>query len=293
MVELTTLRRPNVRIYAKLEGANPGGSIKDRIGMWLVWNASESWELTKEKILIEATSGNTGVGLSLACEEFGYRCRLYVPSTISQNKINKMKSYGADIVKVDGTIDDCIMFVEHLSRYDDKYYWSNQFDNIQCIECHYKTTGPEIHGFMLENATNYRKMKTINILVCAMGTTGTIMGCSRYLLSNPAITWMIIGVMPTTESKIEGLKNLKIQRRPRIYNQNFVDKIYYTTDKIAIREMQSLARNEQICAGISSGAALHVAKLVANKYSKMYPKWEINVCVILPDTGLNYTEAFK
>lgn len=290
-VELRTMRRPNIRIFAKLEGCNPGGSIKDRIGMWLVWGALKIGT-PKNVSIIEATSGNTGVGIAQACKEFGYHCILYVPRKTSLFKINKMKSYDAEIRLVDGTIDDCISFVDNMSRYTDKYYWTNQFDNIQSITCHHETTAPEIHKYMSNNAPNYFAFETMNFLISAMGTTGTIMGCSKYLLSRQT-NWYIYGVMPHKNCKIEGLKNLDIQRKPKIYNKNYIDKIYRVTDKQAIRAMKMLAKNEAICAGISSGAAVHIANKIADNYQRTCPYKTINICVILPDTGLNYMGAFK
>ena len=284
MVELKKYQYKNVHIYAKLEMQNPGGSIKDRVGMWLIDNALVLGKLKDGDTIIEATSGNTGIGVALTAKEYGIKCILYVPSTTAKEKIARMKSYGAEIKLIDGTIDTCIGIVEIISETHKNLVWLNQFDNLASVECHNKTTAPEIHNWMFENV--YDCYNQLNVLVSAMGTTGTIMGCSKFLKQ---YGWKIFGVMPDPKCKIEGLKNLNIQRVPKIYNKEALDCIIGVTDIEAIEMMKDLYSKEGIMAGPSSGAALSAAMFIAKRIQTN--KKPINIVVILPDSGKNYVSS--
>jgi len=287
MVELTKYKHNNVRIFAKLEGISMGGSIKDRIGMWFVHNAHSSGILEKNKILIEATSGNTGIGLSLACIQYGYRCKLLVPKITAKQKVLTMKAYGADVELIDGDIDECIGLVEVMSNKSDKYVWLNQYDNMMSIDCHYNTTAPEIYNWM-DDYYSFCDWNTLsleehhNILVCGMGTTGTIMGLSFYLKPKG---WKIIGVIPQWHSHLEGLKNLEIQRVPQIFNKKMIDKQFAISDNEAKSMCQELARVEGLLVGPSSGAAMCGALMAANE---QHWKKKTNIVVIFPDRGDRY-----
>jgi cysteine synthase B len=284
MVELKKYQYKNVHIYAKLEMQNPGGSIKDRVGMWLIDNALVLGKLKDGDTIIEATSGNTGIGVALTAKEYKIKCILYVPSTTAKEKIARMKSYGAEIKLIDGTIDTCIGIVDIISETHDNLVWLNQFDNLASVECHNKTTAPEIHNWMFENV--YDCYNQLNVLVSAMGTTGTIMGCSKFLKQ---YGWKIFGVMPDPNCKIEGLKNLNIQRVPKIYNKEALDCIIGVTDIEAIEMMKDLYAKEGIMAGPSSGAALSAAMFIAKRIQTN--KKPINIVVILPDSGKNYVSS--
>lgn len=288
MVELKTFNSPNVRIFAKCEMLNFGGSIKTRIGFWLVEKIALDG-LMRNKTIIEATSGNTGIGIAIACAVNNLKCTLFVPKTTAKEKIQTMKAYGAEVIVVEGTIDDCIKICEQLTESDSGYIWTNQFDNPECVECHYQTTAQEIKNWMTAKMTIHNIKNSKNIIVCAMGTTGTIMGLSKLLKTskdsvNP--NWNIIGVMPNPQVRIEGLKNLDIQRRPKIFNKAAVDEIVQVSDVDSLMTMRELARSEGIMGGPSSGAALMVATQIAKRYEKS--KVPVNIVVILPDNGLNY-----
>jgi cysteine synthase len=284
MIELKKYQYKNVHIYAKLEMQNPGGSIKDRIGMWLIDNAILLGKLKDGNTIIEATSGNTGIGIAIAAKEYGFKCILYVPSSTAKEKITKMKSHGAEIKIIDGTIDTCIGVVEIISETHKNLVWLNQFDNIASVDCHYRTTAPEIHNWMFENV--YNCYNQLNVLVSSMGTTGTIMGCSKFLKQ---YGWKIFGVMPDQKCKIEGLKNLNIQRVPLIYNKESVDCIIGVTDVEAIDMIRELKSKEGIVAGPSSGAALSAAIFIAKRIQEN--KRPINIVVIFPDDGKNYLSS--
>jgi cysteine synthase len=251
----------------------------------MIHNSLKSGYLTRDKTIIEATSGNTGVGLAIAAQFYGMKCRLYVPKSTAKEKILSMEAYGAIVEVIDGTIDDCIGLVECMSQKSNTCVWLNQYDNSVSIDCHYLTTSLEIIDWMCEyyEYNGYSGSCQRCVLVAAMGTTGTIMGCSNRL---KPFGWKIIGVMPVPGVKIEGLKNLSIQRVPKIYEREAVDQIVQVSDKDAVQEMKNLAKTEGIMAGPSSGAALFVAIQYAKKHSKS--KTPINVVVILPDNGKNY-----
>lgn len=284
MIELKKYQYKNVHIYAKLEMQNPGGSIKDRIGMWLVNDALRSGKLKFDDTIIEATSGNTGIGLAIAAKEHGIKCILYVPNTTANTKIKRMRSYGAKVKIINGSIDACIELVHFFNMVYSNQVWLNQFDNIASVDCHYKTTAPEIHNWMFENV--YNCYNQLNVLVSAMGTTGTIMGCSKFLKQ---YGWKIFGVMPDPKCKIEGLKNLNIQRVPLIYNKDALDCIIGVTDVEAIEMMRELNSKENIMAGPSSGAALSAAMFIAKRIQDN--NRPINIVVILPDDGKNYLSS--
>jgi len=275
MVELETFNFGNIRFFAKLEGVSIGGSIKDRVGLWLVEKAIKNGYLTKGDTIIEATSGNTGVGLAIAAVKYGFPCKLLVPKSTAKSKIKMMRAFGATVEIIDGTIDDCIGFVEGMSV-KSNYVWLNQYDNQESIECHYNTTAREIE----KDICNYDASQ--NILVCAMGTTGTIMGCSKRLRP---LGWAIYGVMPDPKSKIEGLKNLDIQRRPNIFDRREIEQAICVNSLESSRATRDLALKEGILCGPSGGAALCAAIFIA----KLQPKdQKTNIVVIMADRGDRY-----
>jgi|GEM_PF-1056981 len=300
LVELKNYRNGNIRVFAKLEMMNPNGSIKDRIGEWLVNNAVYDGKVTGNTIIIEASSGNTGIGIAYACLKRKIKCLLIIPDSTSKEKVQIMKSLGAEILLIEGTIDDCIRTANIFSKRDN-YLWLNQFDNSQCIDCHYYETAYEIE-YQLKNIIcetepenykpdsnwKYNPKEYKNILVCAMGTTGTIMGCSKYLKEEKG--WEIIGVQPKPNCKIEGLKNLDIQRIPKIFDKKAVDMIYQVGDKEAVQYMKELCKSEGIFGGPSTGAAFFVALRMALQQLVGY-RFRVNIVFICPDTGRNYMDS--
>jgi cysteine synthase B len=274
---------PNgVRILGKLEGNNPGGSIKDRIAYYMIKKAEEEGVLTKDKIILEPTSGNTGIGLSMVAASKGYRCLLTLPECVSLERRNTLKAYGAEleVTPPNEATDGAIRRAHQIYDSDpDKYFMPNQFENPYNIEAHYMTTGVEI----LEQTKG-----DIDIFVAGMGTTGTLMGVSRRLKEhNPAIE--IVGVEPVEGHTIQGLKNMKEAIVPRIYDPGKIDRIMLVNNEQAYDTARWLTLTQGIFVGMSSGAAVYGAMQAAKELKSG------TVACILPDRGDRYlsTTLFK
>jgi S-sulfo-L-cysteine synthase (O-acetyl-L-serine-dependent) len=271
-----------VRILGKLEGNNPGGSVKDRIAYYMIKKAEEEGVLTKDKIILEPTSGNTGIGLSMVAATKGYRCLLTLPECVSLERRNTLKAYGAEleVTPPNEATDGAIRRAHQIYNSDpDKYFMPNQFENPYNIEAHYMTTGVEI----LEQTKG-----EIDIFVAGMGTTGTLMGVSRRLKEhNPAIE--IVGVEPVEGHTIQGLKNMKEAIVPRIYDPGKIDRIILVNNEQAYDTARWLTLTQGIFVGMSSGAAVYGA-MQASKDLKSG-----TVACILPDRGDRYlsTTLFK
>ena len=266
----------NVKIYAKLEGLNPGGSIKDRTALYLIKDAEEKGILNKDKVILEPTSGNTGIGLALVCAYKGYRCKIVLPESVSIERRQILKAFGVELILspgekgTDGAID---VANDILKRSPDKYIMLDQFNNPANIKAHYETTGREI--------IEQFKGKKIDYFVAGIGTSGTIMGAGQRLKEKyPNIE--IIAVEPTLHHKIQGLKNLKEAHIPGIFNKNNIDKIITVTDDEAYYYTKLLAQVEGIFVGISSGAALAGCIKIAEKINSG------NIVTVFPDNGYKY-----
>ena len=271
-----------VRILGKLEGNNPGGSVKDRIAYYMIKKAEEEGVLTKDKIILEPTSGNTGIGLSMVAASRGYRCLLTLPECVSLERRNTLKAYGAEleVTPPNEATDGAIRRAHQIYNSDpDKYFMPNQFENPYNIEAHYMTTGVEI----LEQTKG-----EIDIFVAGMGTTGTLMGVSRRLKEhNSAIE--VVGVEPVEGHTIQGLMNTNEAIVPRIYDPGKIDRIILVNNEQAYDTARWLALTQGIFVGMSSGAAVYGA-IQASKDLKSG-----TVACILPDRGDRYlsTTLFK
>jgi cysteine synthase B len=276
LVQLTSLNgNADVKIYAKLEGNNPGGSIKDRPAFYMIKMAEESGELTHDKTIIEPTSGNTGIAIAMIGAAKGYKVKLFMPECVSVERQLILQAFGAEVVlppareAVDGAIQRAH---DALKAEPGKYYMPNQFDNPNNILAHYETTGPEIY-----NQTRGK----IDAFVCAMGTTGTLIGTGKYLKEKiPGIK--IIGVEPTVGHTIQGLKNMTESRVPRIYDEKALDEKLTVEDGDAFETTRLLAVREGLFTGMSSGAAISGALKVAARMKKG------TIVAILPDRGDRY-----
>jgi cysteine synthase B len=247
---------PNVKIFAKLEGNNPGGSVKDRPAYNMIKSAIERGDLKPGMKLIEATSGNTGIGMALVANLFGVEIELALPSTSTKERTLTMEAYGAKVVLLD-TIEACRDYAEQKAA-TGEYYLLNQFANPDNFLAHYKTTGPEIWRDTAEKITHF---------VSSMGTTGTIMGVSRYLKEkNPAI--QIVGCQPTEESSIPGIRRWAPEYLPKIYEPSRVDRIMDISQAEATAMTRRLARKEGIFAGMSSGGAAAAAIRLSQELSE-------------------------
>jgi len=277
LIELNTLnnKKPKVRIFGKLEGANPGGSIKDRPALWMIKKTEESGQLTKGKIILEPTSGNTGIALAMIGAAKGYQVRLCMPECVSTERQRILQALGAEVALTpakEGT-DGAIRKAHQLLKAEpDKYYMPNQFVNENNILAHYETTGPEIFSQTKED---------IDVFVAGMGTTGTLMGvCKFFKEKKPEVK--IVGIEPTECHTIQGLKNMKESINPKIYNPDKLDEKLTVEDGEAYEITRLLAANEGIFVGMSSGAAVAGALRMAESMSSG------TIVVILPDRGDRY-----
>ncbi|HRO46026.1 cysteine synthase CysM [Agriterribacter sp.] len=257
LVELQKLStNSNVKILAKLEGDNPGGSIKDRPVFNMIKSGLERGDINKTTKLIEATSGNTGIAMALAANLFELEVELVLPSNSTRERVLTMEAYGAKVTLLE-SIEACRDYAEEKAARGD-YYLLNQFANPDNVSAHYKTTGPEIWNDTKGAVTHF---------VSAMGTTGTIMGCSQYLKEkNPGI--QIIGCQPTEDSSIPGIRRWSKEYLPKIFEPQRVDRIMDVSQAEAVAVTRQLAKVEGIFAGMSSGgaaaAAIRLSKEIAS-----------------------------
>jgi cysteine synthase B len=276
LIELSNINEnPKVRILGKFEGANPGGSVKDRPAYYMVQKAEESGELTKDKIILEPTSGNTGIGLAMIAAAKGYSIKLLMPECVSTERQYILGAFGAEVILTpakegtDGAIKRAHRIIDNEPY---KYYMPNQFDNPSNVLAHYETTGPEILS-----QTNGE----IDIFVAGMGTTGTIMGAGKYLREHkPDIK--IVGVEPVMGHTIQGLKNMREAIVPRIYNPEKLDEKIVINDGEAFDMTRKLVTEEGLFVGMSSGAAMAGAFNIAKNMDSGV------IVVILPDRGDRY-----
>jgi len=276
LVEIRRLAaNKKVKIFAKLEYFNPGGSIKDRPALYMIKGAEERGELTRDKIILEATSGNTGIGLALVAAAKGYRLCLTMSEAASEERKKILKAMGAELIftpanlGTDGAIE---VAYRMLREHPEKYYGPDQFNNEDNIRAHYEGTAEEI----------WRQTEgAVSMVVVALGTSGTAMGLSRRLKEyNPDIR--VIGVEPYLQHKIQGLKNMKESYRPGIFDKSRLDEKINILDEDAFEMARRLAAEEGLLVGMSSGAAMHVALQKAREM-------EAGVIVIVfPDSGERY-----
>ena len=254
MVEIKKLNpNPKVRVFAKLEGNNPGGSVKDRAAYNMIKCALDRGEIKAGTRLIEATSGNTGIALAMISCLFGLEIELVLPSNSTRERTLAMEAFGAKVTLLDG-IERCRDYAEEKGASGD-YFLLNQFANPDNYNAHYKTTGPEIWRDTAGQITHF---------VSAMGTTGTIMGCSRFFKeTNPEI--QIIGCQPTEESSIPGIRRWPTAYLPKIFDPKRVDRVMDVSQAEATEVTRKLAKVEGVFAGMSSGGALAASLRLATE----------------------------
>ncbi|XOV66873.1 MAG: cysteine synthase CysM [Fluviicola sp.] len=254
LVEVTS-PNPKVQLLAKLEGNNPGGSVKDRAAFSMIQSAIDRADVKQGDTLIEATSGNTGIALAMVARILKINIILVMPDSATEERKQTMRAYGAELILTpsEKTIEYSRTLAIELAK-ERGYILLNQFDNPDNWKAHYQTTGPEIW-----RDTN----GTITHFVSAMGTTGTITGTSKYLKSkNDEIE--VIGMQPKDGSQIPGIRRWSKEMRPAIFEPQFVDQVADLSREEAINGARNLARNEGIMAGMSSGGAYAVAQKMAN-----------------------------
>ena len=276
LVKLESLcPNPRVTVLAKLEGNNPGGSVKDRIALAMVRDAEQNGRIRKGDTILEATSGNTGIGLAMVGAALGYKVVLTMPECVSTERRKVLEAFGAELILSPGCegTDGAIKLARRmLDEAGTKYYMPNQFDNPANIRAHYDTTGKEI----IEQTGG-----RIDAFVAGMGTTGTLMGAGRRLREfSPKVR--IVGVEPTLGHKIQGLKNMQESIMPKNYDPSFADEKITVADDDAFTTTRNLALHEGLFVGMSSGAAVWGALEVAKRLDGG------TIVVILPDRGDRY-----
>lgn len=254
LVEIKKLNpNPKVQIYAKLEGNNPGGSVKDRAALNMIRSALERGDIRKGSRLIEATSGNTGIALAMIARLYDLEIELVMPSNSTRERTLTMEAFGAKVTLLEG-IELCRDYAEEKAARGESFLL-NQFANPDNSLAHYKSTGPELWNDTGQKITHF---------VSSMGTTGTIMGCSRYLKEkNPEI--QIIGCQPTEDSSIPGIRRWPIEYLPKIFEPERVDRIMDISEVEATEMARKLAKVEGIFAGMSSGGAASAAIRLASE----------------------------
>ncbi|MFH2124860.1 MAG: cysteine--tRNA ligase [Pseudomonadota bacterium] len=267
--------KTQVRLYGKLESANPGGSVKERIALAMIEAGEKSGELTPDKIVLEATSGNTGIGLAMVCAAKGYRCLLIMSESASLERRKIMQAYGAEILltpahrSTDGAIEKAYAMAR---EYPERYFLTDQFNNEANWQAHYTGTAPEIWEQTDGQVTH---------IVATLGTSGTVMGlCAWFSEHQPQV--QIIAVEPFLDHKIQGLKNMKESYRPGIFDKSKPSEIVNIKDEDAFQMARMLARKEGLLVGMSSGAAMFSAINLAQKLEEGF------IVTLLPDSGERY-----
>ena len=277
LVELKNINpNPNVTLYAKLEGHNPGGSVKDRAAYSMIKGAVERGEIKPGMKLIEATSGNTGIALAMIARLYGIEIELVMPENSTVERVKTMEAFGAKVILTPQSVG-----IEGSRDYADEqvakggYLMLNQFANPDNYGAHYKTTGPEIWRDTNQSITHF---------VSAMGTTGTIMGVSKFLKEQNE-TIQIIGAQPTDDSKIPGIRKWPEEYLPKIFDRNRVDEVVEVSEAQARIMTKRLAKEEGVFAGMSSGGSTHIAVELCKQIDK-----GVVVCIIC-DKGDRYLSS--
>lgn len=267
---------PGVQLLFKIEGQNPGGSVKDRAALNMISNALERGEINEETPLIEATSGNTGIALAMIASVYGLNIELVMPENSTIERVQTMRAYGAKVtltpeaIGIEGARDYAENKVLH-----EGYYSFNQFSNPDNWKAHYKSTGPEIWRDTQGKVTHF---------VSSMGTTGTIMGTSTYLKEQHSGI-QIVGVQPEEGTRIPGIRKWPQEYLPKIFNPSKVDRILEVNQQEAERHTKLLAQKEGVFAGMSSGGAVSAALKICNELE------EGVIVVIICDRGDRYLSS--
>jgi cysteine synthase len=271
--------KPSVRLWAKLEGQNPTGSLKDRIALAMVEDAEASGRLTRDKVILEPTSGNTGIALALVARRKGHRLMVVMPENAGEERIRLLELYGAEIVfsPADRGTNGAIEVARRMAE-DDRYFMPFQYGNPANPRAHYEGTGAEI----------VRDLPEVTHFVAGLGTGGTLMGAGRRLREhNPEVK--IVAAEPELGELVYGLRSLEDGFVPPIFDESILDRKFLVSSEEALRATRELSAREGVFAGISSGAVIHAAKRVASEVD------EADIVCLLADGGWKYlsTEAWS
>ena len=274
MVEIERMSpQKGVHIFAKLEGNNPTGSLKDRIAKYMIEQAEADGTLTHDKVILEPTSGNTGIALAFIARRKGYRIKVIMPENVSVERAQLLQAYGAEIIFSDGSkgTNGAIVVAEEMAAKDDRYFMPYQYGNEANPQAHYETTGKEI----IEDCPE------VDFFVAGLGTGGTLMGVGRRLKEyNPDIR--VVAVVPHPDDAIQGLRSLEEGFIPPILDLSLLDSRIMVESKEAFQASRELMQKEGIFAGISSGSVVCCAQRLAQRIEKG------NIVCLLADGGWKY-----
>lgn len=266
--------KPNVSIYAKLEGANPTGSLKDRIALYMINAAEESGELTPDKTILEPTSGNTGISLAMVARAKGYRLLCVLPDIVTPEREQLLRAFGAEVTyakNARSTNDAIFMAQRMVAEEPDRYYMPYQYGNQNNPRAHYETTGPEI----------LHDLGQVDVFVAGLGTGGTLTGVGRYLKEhNPDVK--IIAAVPHPGDLVQGLRALEEGFIPPVLDESVLDGRIVVDSRTSFAMTKELMEREAIFAGISAGAVMRVALKAAERLERG------NVVALLADGGWKY-----
>jgi cysteine synthase B len=265
--------KPSVRLYAKLEGQNPSGSVKDRIAKYMIDDAERRGVLTKERIVLEPTSGNTGISLAMICRLKGYRLKVVIPESVSAERTELLRAFGAEIVYSDGVrgTNGSIEVAKEIAAEDPAYFMPYQYGNEMNPRAHYETTGPEI----------LRDLPEIDVFVAGMGTGGTLTGTGRYLKEKkPGVK--IVAAVPHPGDLVQGLRSLEEGFIPPVLDESLLDGKIVVDSRTSFAASKELTQKEGIFAGISAGAVLKTAQRVAERLDAG------NIVCLFADGGWKY-----
>lgn len=265
--------KASVRLFAKLEGQNPSGSVKDRIAKYMIEDAEQRGVLTKERIVLEPTSGNTGISLAMICRIKGYRLKVVIPESVSAERTELLTAFGAEIVYSDGVrgTNGSIEVAKQIAAEDPAYFMPYQYGNEMNPRAHYETTGPEI----------LRDLPEIDAFVAGLGTGGTLTGTGRYLKENkPAVK--VVAAVPHPGDLVQGLRSLEEGFIPPVLDESVLDGKIVVDSHTSFASAKELTQREGIFAGISAGAVVKTAQRVAERLDAG------NVVCLFADGGWKY-----
>jgi cysteine synthase B len=265
--------KPGVRLFAKLEGQNPSGSVKDRIAKYMIEEAERTGVLTKDRIILEPSSGNTGISLAMICRIKGYRLKVVIPESVSSERTELLTAFGADIVYSDGVrgTNGSIEKAKEIAAEDPAYWMPYQYGNEMNPRAHYETTGPEI----------LRDLPETDVFVAGMGTGGTLTGTGRYLKEQkPAIK--IVAAVPHPGDLVQGLRSLEEGFIPPVLDESILDGKIMVDSHTSFASSKELTQKEGIFAGISAGAVVKTAQRVAERLDSG------NIVCLFADGGWKY-----
>jgi cysteine synthase B len=265
--------KPGVKLYAKLEGQNPSGSVKDRIAKYMIEEAERTGVLTKDRIVLEPTSGNTGISLAMICRIKGYRLKVVIPESVSAERTELLTAFGAEIVYSDGVrgTNGSIEVANQIAAEDPTYFMPYQYGNEMNPRAHYETTGPEI----------LRDLPEIDVFVAGMGTGGTLTGTGRYLKEHkPGVK--IVAAVPHPGDLVQGLRSLEEGFIPPVLDESILDGKIVVDSHTSFASSKELTQQEGIFAGISAGAVVKTAQRVAERLDAG------NIVCLFADGGWKY-----